>query len=286
MKIDVSILIVNYNTSKLTLQCVDSIIKNTSGLCYEIIVIDNNSKHEDKAILLNNPNIKFIELNENIGFGRANNIGFDYSKGDFIFLLNPDTIILNNAIKDLHQASLLIGEACCGALLVGDNNEPIHSYGQFPTLKSFFLQFIRSYLPFIKKKIIYPKQISKVDYITGADLLIPRTVIEKYGFFNPQFFMYYEETELQYRYTSFGVFSYIIPKIHIKHLEGKSIKLKLERLIRVWEGSIIYSKIVFSITEYLIFRLLLALFNLPKIVIIPSKINIKIKALKTLFYWE
>ena len=96
---DVSIIIVNYNTGKLVLDCITSIYKFTRGINFEIIVVDNNSTDNSLYFLENIEfKIKLIKSSYNLGFGRANNLAYTYSTGRNILFLNPDTVLLNNAI--------------------------------------------------------------------------------------------------------------------------------------------------------------------------------------------
>ena len=98
---DVSIIIVNYNTLKVTAQCLDSIFRLTYGLSFEVILVDNASTDGSKEIFSQDKRIKYIYSDRNLGFGRANNLGFQTAAGEYIFLLNSDTILLNNAVLHL-----------------------------------------------------------------------------------------------------------------------------------------------------------------------------------------
>ena len=100
----VSIIIVNYKTKDLTLQCLDSVFQWTSGVEYEIILVDNHSEDGSvKKIRESYPNIKVIENKENQGFGRANNIGAKVAIGRYLFLLNSDTILVENVVKSFYD---------------------------------------------------------------------------------------------------------------------------------------------------------------------------------------
>lgn len=232
---DVSIIIVNFNTLELTKNCIDSIYEKTQDVKYEIIVVDNASVDNSPNVLSKDKRIKFIALDKNVGFGRANNIGYTHSSGKYVFLLNSDTIIVNNAIKlfydKMEQSSNQI--ACMGTLLFTDQSCTIHghSYAKFLSgLQSlYYLFFDRT---FSKLGIKLKKR--DFDYITtyhtffqvprliGADMFIRRDVIKECGLFDPDFFMYYEETEMQFRYTKKGYFIYIYTLPQIIHLEGQS----------------------------------------------------------------
>ena len=99
---DVSIIIVNYNTKDLLVNCLNSIYEKTKDVLFEIIIVDNASIDGSEEMIKNDfKEVVFIQSGDNIGFGRANNLGIKEAKGDCIFLLNSDTILLNNAIKEL-----------------------------------------------------------------------------------------------------------------------------------------------------------------------------------------
>ena len=96
---DVSVIIVNYNTYELTSACIESIIKNTTNISYEIIVVDNASTDGSKDRFETDSRIKYIYSEKNGGFGYGNNRGIEIAKGDYLFLLNSDTLLVNNAIQ-------------------------------------------------------------------------------------------------------------------------------------------------------------------------------------------
>ena len=100
----VSIIIINYNTKLLTLDCLKSIYQHTKDIDFEVIVVDNaSSDGSAEAIRESFPIVKVIEPNENLGFGRANNLGAKYAKGEYLFLLNSDTLLIENSIKKLYD---------------------------------------------------------------------------------------------------------------------------------------------------------------------------------------
>jgi GT2 family glycosyltransferase len=263
----VSVIIVNYNTLNLTRQCIDSILYQTFGIDFEIILIDNNSQDGSKQFFEKNPIIKYIYSEQNLGFGKANNLGYKYASGEYIFLLNSDTILLNNAIKCFYDIAERMPQniACFGAkLLMRDGITQGISYGSFPSFKSVFNTALAIYFPFISASTTNLDQGSNfvVDYITGADLFIRRKVIDLYGLFDPDFFMYFEETEMQKRYLTYGYKSMIIDSPRIIHLEGHSISknlgskrtLKGKRLY--FEGMFIYMKKKYSLIGYVLFRIM------------------------------
>lgn len=232
---DVSIIIVNFNTLELTKNCIDSIYEKTQDVKYEIIVVDNASVDNSPNVLSKDKRIKFIALDKNVGFGRANNIGYTHSSGKYVFLLNSDTILVNNAIRlfynKMEQSPNQI--ACMGTLLFTDQSCAAygHSYAKFLSgfQSLYYLFFDKTF-----NKLGIKLKKSNFDYITtshtffqvpriiGADMFIRRDVIEECGLFDPDFFMYYEETEMQFRYTKKGYSIYIYTDPQIIHLEGQS----------------------------------------------------------------
>lgn len=265
---DVSIIIVNYNTCAITKQCIDSIFKETKDVNFEIILVDNASTDNSYEIFSKDKRIKFILSKINLGFGKANNLGYKEAKGKYIFLLNSDTILLNNAVKIFRDEfeKMPRNVACLGTILkasdgISDNN----SYSEFPSLKT-TIQFLKG-LYFRQKNNSIKKQNTpfEVDYIIGADLFIRRSVIEKLGLFDPDFFMYYEETEMQYRYHNMGYKSIIINQPHIIHLEGASTNIRSKKLtgkkaVMYYYSMLIYMGKRYSGLKYLFFRLLFFLF--------------------------
>lgn len=265
---DVSIIIVNYNTCKVTQDCIDSIFEYTKNINFEVILVDNNSKDQSKSIFSKDQRITYLYQDNNWGFGKANNIGLEHSKGKYIFLLNSDTLLRSNAIKEffdfMENSSNKI--ACTGTILKDINENIIHSYGNFPSIWTGLCHFtllgsIVKYLP----TSIYPRKINKiVDYITGADLFIRKNVALRYGLFDSDFFMYYEETELQYRYMKNGYKSVIFDTPQIIHLENYSVnkftnKNRLKKILIFFTSYCLYLKKTTGYFSYVLFKLLYSL---------------------------
>ena len=275
---DVSVIIVNYNTKQLTLNCIESIFLHTHDVNFEVIVVDNASTDGSVESLNKDKRILFIESPDNLGFGRANNLGYQYATGKYVFLLNSDTLLLNNAIKcfyDWMEYSAASNVACIGCLLLNFQGRPMHSFGYFPSLNKVARSIMLNYLPFLRtsKDVGIVKKSNEglpVDYITGADLFIRRTVIEKCGLFDPDYFMYYEETDMQYRYFHAGYHSELIFTPQIQHLQGASFQKRksLKGLRLSMLGCFLYSKKNFPLYKYGVMRILYLLM-IPKILIYP-----------------
>lgn len=253
---DVSVIIVNYNTLELTKNTIESVFKKTEGLNYEVILVDNASTDGSVEYFENNykEKIIFIQNRENLGFGKANNKGIEIAKGKYIFLLNSDTLLINNAIKilfDFMEQNIECG--VCGGNLYDRDNKPVHSfkkelvniYSDFDFIKNFILKFI------YKKRMDfnYANKNIEVGYITGADMFIRKKMLEKVGIFDSDFFMYFEETELTARIKSSGKKIISVPQAKIIHLEGKSTQFKERKFRMFTESKYKYFYKVFSLRE-------------------------------------
>ncbi len=236
---DVSIIIVNYNSGHLTAECIHSVFRRTSGLTYEVIVVDNDS-HDDSIDLLKKEfkeAITIIPAEENLGFGKANNLGVQQANGNYLFLLNPDTILVNDAINELYN--FIKDKPNVG--IVGGN---LYTPSMTPN-PSFCLKFDSIELEREKAKwstIIQSKIRQKlgivsvneyfnitedpieVAYIFGADMFMSKKLFDSIHGFDPDFFMYAEEEELSYRVSELGYMSMNIPSAKIIHLEGVTQK--------------------------------------------------------------
>ncbi len=252
---DVSIIIVSYNTRELTKQCLESVLKKTEGIDFEIIVVDNNSQDSSGQMLKKEfPNVKLIESEKNLGFGKANNLGIDAAIGRNIFLLNPDTILINNAIKilsDYLDKNENIG--ICGGNLYDEEMNPSYSFDKIPSL----LQEINILLGNPNKlnknrNFNFTFKPMEVGYITGADMMIKKSLLDKIGYFDPDFFMYYEETELTWRIKKSGYKIINIPNAKIIHLEGKSFNCNLDKIKRILTSR----KLFFKKTHGNLYRLI------------------------------
>lgn len=245
---DVSIIIVNYNTYNLTLNCIESIIKNTDSISYEIILVDNASKDGSKELFSKDKRLKYIYLEENIGFGRANNVAAEYASGKFLFFLNSDTLLLNNAINILYQYLIANPKvAICGGNLYDGEMQLTHSFSKlFPSIVNDIDLALNRKLSklIIKGGVEYntTNQPVKVAYITGADLMIRKDIFISEKGFDPDFFMYFEETELSTRITNKGWDIMNIPSAKIIHLEGKSLAYSPQKSRMILKSKRLYFK--------------------------------------------
>jgi len=236
----VSVIYVNYNTSSLLLNSVESIIQYCSIIHTEFIVIDNASQQPEKDILkkwkLENEDVKFnlFFSEENLGFAKGNNLGASHAKGEYLFFLNPDTLVLNDVLSvfiDFMEKSGP-GVSAIGGNLFQADLKPNYTYGNFPgialELCNIGLGLSLLLGNYYKKKLaigckIENQQILEVPYVIGAAIFMPSSNFKLVNGFDENYFMYYEETDLFRRFQEMDLKSYIIPQAKIIHFEGAAI---------------------------------------------------------------
>ncbi len=259
---DVSIILVNYKTKDLALRCLESVYKKTTDINFDVYVIDNASYDGIKEELEKQfPNVKFIQSKENNGFGAGNNIALKIFDSKYAFLINTDTILINNAAKilfDFMEANPEIG--ACGGNLYDEKGNNIHSYGVFHNLKDLFLKtfFLRYFFPKNEKRLkdkgLNKENLTKsVDFITGADLMLRKEALDKAGLFDERFFMYAEEAELQYRIRQAGYDIFINPDAKITHLHNKSPKKREHMYYEFLKSKYLYFKLCFGTKNNIMF---------------------------------
>lgn len=227
-----SIIIVNYRSADLIINCIESIGRYNPDLSTEIIVVDNNSSDDSAKILSQFPGIKWIQMNYNAGFARANNAGMKAAKGDTVLLLNPDTISIDNSITRCYQKLMNTEYIAAGVQQLNADRTPQIS-GNFFVKGGLnhllpipywgaFIRWIgystKSGVPNVKQA----KPVEEVDWISGAFLMVKMEAVEKAGLMDEDFFLYAEEVEWCSRLGKIGKL-YIFGELNIIHLEGGSI---------------------------------------------------------------
>jgi GT2 family glycosyltransferase len=231
---DLSVIIVNYRSAALILDCIASIFKYTHPESIEIIIVDNDSNDESEILLKTTyPTIKWIQMGYNAGFSRANNIGIKTAKHNHFLLLNPDTIILDNAIELCYNQFITSNNIACGVQLLNKDLSPQIS-------GSYFMKGGLNYLlplPYIgdlikkiafalkskKPHILSASNLERVDWISGAFIMTNKTATENAGLLDEDFFLYAEEIEWCNRLGKYGKL-YIYGNLKIIHLIGEVIK--------------------------------------------------------------
>lgn len=226
---DLSIIIVNYNSSNDLRNCLTSIYEHVKNVSYEIIVVDNNSSGFNAAIFprCESASLKIYPLNENIGFGRANNLGVSKASGDIIYLLNPDTQLIENIfpeVKRIFQENEEI--SICGTRLIDKQNNIEKSGGYFPKIGTEFLNVFHLSNLFEKHnfdmKIRGSHNIIPFEWVTGASLFIRKDVYMRIGGFDSNYFLYNEDIDLCYRVVQSGGKIVLLSNLTVIHSKSVS----------------------------------------------------------------
>lgn len=243
-QIDVSILIVSFNTREMTLEAISSAVRETKATTYEIIVVDNASTDGSADAIAAHPaRPKLLRLSENIGFARGNNLAAEHATGRYVLLLNPDTVVKDGAIDRLvafardNPRALIWG----GRTLFGDGSLNPASCWQRITPWNLAMRATGLAAVFPRSEVFNPEAyggwprdtVRDVDIVSGCFLLIPRPVWLTLGGFDPVYFMYGEEADLCLRARRIGARPVVTPDATIVHHGGASEKTRAGKMIKL-----------------------------------------------------
>jgi len=232
--IDLSIVLVSWNTKEYLLPCVESIFQTVKGISWEVIVIDNGS-HDGSGTEVKKtfPHIRLIENTRNVGFAKASNQGLGKSSGRYALLLNPDTQVKIGAVEQMvsFMDSHLDAGIAGGQLLNRDGSKQ-NSISNFPSLATELLHksLLRRLFPkkFPGKEKNYSGPI-EVDSVIGAFMTVRRKAIEQVGSLDEDYFLFFEETDWCFRMKRAGWKVYHVPQAEIYHYQGKSAEAKKKK---------------------------------------------------------
>lgn len=242
MSVDVSIIIVNYNTCRLTMDCLRSVYDSVTDFSYEIILVDNNSHDESIEMISREfPNVNLIANEDNTGFARANNQGMEVASGRYVLLLNSDTVVRQDTLETMisfMDGRLDLGASGCKIILPDGSLDKACKRG-FPTpAASFYYAFGFSKLfpdrpRFNGYQLGYldPDQDYPVDCLVGAFMLLRRETIDQVGGLDEEFFMYGEDLDWCYRIKEAGWGIYYYPQTTIVHLKGGSARRRPFKIV-------------------------------------------------------
>lgn len=226
-----SILVVNWNTRDLVIGCIHSILKNPPVFDYEIIVVDNYSQDGSVAAIVSllghNKKIRVIPSLRNFGFAKANNLAYQNSSGEFVLMLNPDTIVRPQALQNMVE--YLEGHPGVGILgpkLLNPDGTVQSSVRYFPGIWASMLIFSGLHRIFRPRKYLmddFPyDHIAEVDQVMGAALLTRRKIIEHLDFLDENFWLWYEEVDFCKRVKQAGYQIKFYPPAEIIHYQAAS----------------------------------------------------------------
>jgi len=231
---DVSVIIINYNTFEITSNCISSIINHTRALEYEIILVDNGSTESDPQFFLNSfPNIKLIISRENLGFAKGNNLGLEAATGKYALLLNSDVLIQDNALAKCYNFLQEDGNVAAATVkLIYPDGALQHNCQRFPSVRYKLFELLRFQKIFGSKiggkallgsffdyqSVVYPDWIWGTFFMFRKDLLhqLPKQKLAD------DFFMYAEDIQWCMDFRNLGYKTAFVPGVNVIHLFGKS----------------------------------------------------------------
>lgn len=241
---DVTIIIVNYRTVAYTIQCIESILNNPPDCSHAVVVVDNASGDgSGEQLAARFPTLHHIQTSSNLGFAGANNVAVRQSAGRYVLLVNSDTLVTPGtvdrvvAFADAHPDAGAVG----GNLVHGDGSFQASHIG-FPSLWQEFLVFSQLGMRLLFRN--YPSAppvttVTEVDWMSGAFLLLRRAALEQVGLMDESYFMYSEESDLQYRLKQAGWKRYCLPDVQTVHFGGKSSTSGQRRLL-IYRGYLMF----------------------------------------------
>jgi len=242
--VDLSIIVVSFNTKVLTLEAISSVFQQTVGVSFEVIVVDNaSSDGSSEEIAKKFPQVNLISLNENIGFGAANNLAAKSASGEILLLLNPDTVVLDGAIQKLFSFSKNTPHALIwgGRTVFSDGTLNPASCWRHVTLWEIFCRsFCLTWL-FPNSAVFNTggyggwdrSTIRNVDIVSGCFFMISIEFWKTLGGFSPLFFMYAEEADLCMRASKLGARPMVTPDATIIHYGGASETVRSDKMVRI-----------------------------------------------------
>lgn len=268
---DLSIIILSFNTKELTIACINSIIaqykQELDNSQFEIVVVDNASTDATAEAVekLKTSNVKLIKSAENLGFSKGCNLGAKNASGEYLLFLNSDTEIKDQGfvkMVDFLRKNPNVG--ILGGALKNEDGSAQPSTGKFYNLFNLFLAMAGlERMGFLRES---PRQIKKVDWVMGASLMTSRKIFEKIGGFEKELFMYAEDMELCYRANKKGFSTYFFPEVMLFHKERGSSN-RTFAILNIYKGILFFYKKHKPGWEYFITRTILFLkaFILSKI---------------------
>lgn len=278
-----SIIIVNYDSTDVLRNCLNSIVESRFPFSFEVLVIDNASEESITGLIQEFSFAIFVTNKKNCGFAFANNVGISRSRGKYVLLLNPDTVVnagsLNPMMRYLDEHTEV---GIVGCKIFNAHGEVEHSTHSFPTLSKEFIhanEFVKGLLGYESTPVKLFKRITKlkslesywdhdslreVDHVTGACMMVRKEAIDKVGLLDEAFFLYNEEVEWSYRMKRAGYKSVFLPDSNIIHLFGYSTKQQVQKqvanrlLLERYRGMFYFFQKHYGFMKLLVLRLIVA----------------------------
>jgi GT2 family glycosyltransferase len=236
-KIEISIIIVHYKTPDLLLNCISSLWNNSAAVSIEVIVVDNESNDDSKKLILSSfPQTKWMDAGYNSGFARGNNLGIRNSYGEYVLLLNPDSFIQGDFLRNLitiykqKNTDQKLGLLGCRIISSVDQSLLVGTGIGFPSIMKYVKSnpiIIKLFPSFLNNKKYKPEEMHyknhEVDFVSGACVMIKRSKIDQFDLYlDEDFFLYYEDVEWSFRTKQKDLMNYFTAEVEVYHENSAS----------------------------------------------------------------
>jgi GT2 family glycosyltransferase len=273
---DLSVVIVTWNTRELLAQCLESIYSSEPEQDFEVFVVDNaSSDGSSEMVRAQFPLVHLIVNDRNVGFARANNQAIRSCAGRYVLLLNSDTIVKSGAFDALIEfmdAHMRAGAS--GARLLNTDGSLQYSCSPAPSLAGEFKRLF--HLPGVRPDGYYPmhkwdqRRTRQVDVILGACLILRHQTLDQVGLLDEDYFMYSEEVDLCHRIMAAGWELYWVPQAQVIHLGGQSTGQASEAMfLRLYQAKLIYFRKQHGRWQALLYKLIIMMAALFRLILTP-----------------
>lgn len=271
-----SIVIVSWNTREILRDCLLSLYQNPPQSEFEVIVVDNDSADGSAGMVEDDfPNVALIKSPSNVGFAAANNLGFKVAKGDYILLLNSDTIVLGDALqKTLEYAQSKPDYGVVSCRMLNSDHSLQHNCFMLPSLLNSLIFLSGMYKIIPKSRFFGRAEMTwwnyqgemDVEALKGCFMLVQRRALDEVGGMDERFFMYSEEIDWCYRFSKKGWKLGYFPGAEIVHLGGASAaKLGPDRALIKDKSNVLYMRKHYSYPRYIAGYALMILFYVSRL---------------------
>ncbi|MFQ5577512.1 MAG: glycosyltransferase family 2 protein [Anaerolineae bacterium] len=273
---ELSIVIINWNTQELLARCLDSVYANPPAIPFEVLVVDNASTDGSATMVQRRfPQVRLMVNDDNVGFAQANNQAIRHSKGDYVLLLNSDTKVKPHALNRLLDFLKAHPQAgAVGARILNPDGSLQTSCYPRPTLAREFwrLFHLDTFYPYGSYAMAnWDAGASRtVDALLGACILLRRTALEQVGALDEDYFMYSEEVDLCYRLQKGGWSLYWVPEAEIIHYGGQSTKqVAAEMFMQLYRSKLLFFRKHYGRPAAQLYKLIIGAAALARLFLIP-----------------
>jgi len=259
---DISICMVSFNAADYLENCLRSLYENAPGRSFEVVIVDNASSDDSVKIIRERfPSVRLIRNSENTGFVKANNAAIRASKGRYVLCLNTDTAVLPDALDALCKFMESHPEAgACGPRLLNVDHTTQHQCKRgFPTVPTVLAYYLRLHKLFPQNRFfghylltyLDENLINEVESLSGAAMMVRRSVIETVGMMDEDYFMYMDDIDWCYRIKQARWKVYYVPDAQILHFGGRSTrKVVYKSLVHFYKSQAIFYRKHYAVYHY------------------------------------